>query len=160
MATGVPTKNGSSKPKPVELSFPGKKSASSIINNSSHVEFSCVKRCSSGNRLYCGDNLNGLRVLLNESSIRGKITLVYIDPPFATRGTFLSRKQNKAYEDNLCGAEYVESLRERLILIRELLSASGAIYLHLDATMIFEMKLVMDEVFGSSNYRNLIYDRA
>ncbi len=86
----------------------------------------------------------------------GKVTLVYIDPPFATRGTFLSRKQEKAYEDDLFGAEYVESLRHRLILLRELLSSCGSIYLHLDKTMVFQMKLIMDEVFGVANYRNLI----
>ncbi|NQT34350.1 site-specific DNA-methyltransferase [bacterium] len=156
MATGVPSNNGSSKFKPVELSYSDKKSTSSILNNPVHSGFNCMRHCSSGNRLYCGDNLNGLRDLLADSSIRGKVTLVYIDPPFATKGTFLSRKQHKAYEDDLCGATYVENLRERLILIRELLFSSGSIYLHLDETMIFEMKLIMDELFGSSNYRNLI----
>ena len=153
MATDIPKKNGSSKSKPVELAYPGKKSASIILNHLGHSGFSCMRHCSSGNRLYCGGNLNGLRELLADSSIRGKITLVYIDPPFATKGTFLSPKQRKTYKDDLCGAEYVENLRERLILIRELLSSSGSIYLHLDETMIFEMKLVMDEVFGSSNCR-------
>jgi len=156
MATGIPKKNGSSKSKPVELAYPGKKSASIILNHLGHSGFTCMRHCSSGNRLYCGDNLNGLRKLLADSSIRGKVTLVYINPPFATKGTFLSGKQRKAYEDDLCGAEYVENLRERLILLQELLSSSGSIYLHLDETMIFEMKLVMDEVFGSSNCRNLI----
>lgn len=98
----------------------------------------------------------GLRHLMEEPSVRGKVTLVYIDPPFATRGTFLSRKQQKAYEDDLCGAEYVEALRERLVLLRELLSLEGSLYLHLDENMIFQMKLIIDEVFGAANYRNLI----
>lgn len=61
-----------------------------------------------------------------------------------------------AYEDSLQGAEYVEALRERLVLLRELLSSSGSIYLHLDENMIFHIKLIMDEVFGGENYRNLI----
>lgn len=97
-----------------------------------------------------------LRQLLEDPSVRSNVTLVYIDPPFATKGTFLSRKQRKAYEDDICGAEYVESLRGRLVLLRGLLSSAGSIYLHLDENMIFHMKLVMDEVFGSANYRNLI----
>ena len=156
MATGVPKKNDGCKSKPVELSYLGKKSAASILNHIGHIGFNCMRRSSSGNRLFFGNNLDGLRELLADPSIRGKIILVYIDPPFATKGIFLSRKQHKAYEDDLRGAKYVENLRERLILIRELLSFSGSIYLHLDETMIFEMKLVMDEVFGFSNYRNLI----
>lgn len=156
MATGVPIKNVGSKFKPVELSYPCKKSHIDILNDTNPCVFDSMRICSSGNRLYCGNNLSGLRELFADSSIRGKITLVYIDPPFATKGTFLSRKQHKAYEDDLCGADYVEHLRERLIIIRELLSASGSIYLHLDDTIVFEMKLVMDEVFGSANYRNMI----
>ncbi len=108
------------------------------------------------NRLYCGDNLGALRMLVDDPSVRGNVTLVYIDPPFATKGAFLSRKQRKAYDDNLCGAEYIESLRHRLVLLRELLSSLGSIYLHLDENMVFQMKIVMDEVFGASNYRNTI----
>ena len=87
---------------------------------------------------------------------RGREVTLSHYPPFATSGTFLSRKQMRAYDDDLCGAEYVESLRQRLVMLSELLSASGSIYLHLDETMVFHMKLIMDEVFGASNYRNMI----
>lgn len=156
MATGVPSKNGKGASKPVELCYASKKSRFGILTENVPSGFACVRHFSNGNRLYCGDNLSGLRELLADSSVKGQVALVYIDPPFATKGTFLSRKQRKAYEDDLCGAEYVESLRERLILIRELLSTSGSIYLHLDENMIFEMKLIMDEVFGANNYRNMI----
>jgi len=156
MATSVPSKNGGGNSKPIEICYSGKKSRHSILTENTPGVFDCVRHFSNGNRLYCGDNLSGLRELLANPSVKGQVTLVYIDPPFATKGTFLSRKQRKAYEDDLCGAEYVESLRERLIIIRELLSASGSIYLHLDENMIFEMKLIMDEVFGASNYRNMI----
>ena len=156
MATSVPRKNCGGNSKPVELSYAGKKSCSDILTDNRPSGFDCVRHFSTGNRLYCGDNLSGLQELLADSSVKGKVTLVYIDPPFATKGTFLSRKQNKAYDDNLCGADYVESLRERLVLIRELLSPYGSIYLHLDENMIFEMKLIMDEVFGANNFRNMI----
>ena len=156
MATNVPSKNGNGKSKPVEISYPNKKSRSDILAYRYASGFDCMRHLSTGNRLYCGDNLCGLEDLLTDSSIKGEVTLVYIDPPFATKGAFLSREQRKAYDDDLSGADYVESLRERLILIRELLSSSGSIYLHLDENMIFEMKLIMDEVFGASNYRNMI----
>ena len=156
MATGIPSKNRNGASHALELSYPGKKNTSDILIVQTAICFDPVRKYPSSNRLYCGDNLAGLRCLMEEPSIRGKITLVYIDPPFATRGTFLSRKQQKAYEDDLCGAEYVEALRERLVLLRELMSSKGSIYLHLDENMIFEMKLVMDEIFGAANYRNLI----
>lgn len=156
MATGIPSKNRNGASHALALSYPGKKSVSDILRAQPPVGFYLAREGTSLNRLYCGDNLAGLRHLMEESSVRGKVTLVYIDPPFATKGTFLSRKQQKAYEDDLCGARYVEALRERLILLRELLSSKGSIYLHLDENMVFEMKLVMDEVFGSANYRNLI----
>lgn len=154
MATGVPGKGNNGLP--TELVYPGKKSPGAILCKKCNGGFECLHLSESGNRLYGGDNANGLRELLADPAVRGHVTLVYIDPPFATKGTFLSRTQREAYEDNLCGAEFVENLRERLIIIRELLADTGSIYLHLDENMIFEMKLVMDEVFGPENYRNMI----
>ena len=108
------------------------------------------------NRLYFGDNQRVLAHLLNDAAVRGKVRLVYIDPPFATQTTFHSRKLEHAYEDTLCGAEFIESLRCRLILLRELLADDGSIYLHLDEKMVFHIKVIMDEVFGPENYRNCI----
>lgn len=156
MATGVSTRNDNGEGQPVELAYAGKRRPSDILNARTAASFDLIGAGTSPNRLYCGDNLAGLHHLMEESSIRGKVALVYIDPPFATRGAFLSRKQRKAYEDYLHGAEYVEALRERLVLLKELLSPRGSIYLHLDENMVFQVKLVMDEIFGVANYRNLI----
>jgi len=108
------------------------------------------------NRLYYAENLGVLATLLQDRPVAGKVRLVYIDPPFATQSVFHSRQLNHAYTDSLTGPAFVEFLRERLILLRELLAADGSIYLHLDEKMVFEMKLVMDEVFGVGNYRNCI----
>ena len=155
MATGVPNKNGNGRSQPIHITYEGKKAPPAIINGEYGV-FEEINGGAFSNRLYFSDNLKCLRTLLSDKGVIGKVTLVYIDPPFATQGTFLSRNQEKAYDDHLSGAKYVEHLRERLILLRELLSDKGSIYLHLDENMIFEMKLVMDEVFGPSNYRNLI----
>ena len=108
------------------------------------------------NRLYFGDNLEILGTLLDDLAVRGQVSLVYIDPPYSTNSVFASREQKIAYHDLLSGAAFVEFLRERLILLRELLSERGSIYLHLDENMAFPMKIVMDEVFGAENFRNFI----
>jgi adenine-specific DNA-methyltransferase len=108
------------------------------------------------NMLLFSENLNALSYLLYNRKLKGKIRLVYIDPPFATNQIFQSRLQKDAYIDVLTGSHYIEFLRQRLILIRELLSNDGSIYLHLDENIVFEIKLIMDEVFGKSNYRNFI----
>jgi len=108
------------------------------------------------NRLYFGDNLEILGTLLDDPAVRGQVSLVYIDPPYSTNSVFESREQKIAYHDLLSGAAFVEFLRERLILLRELLSERGSIYMHLDENMAFPMKIVMDEVFGAENFRNFI----
>jgi adenine-specific DNA-methyltransferase len=108
------------------------------------------------NSLYYADNIYVLPSLLADDSVRGRIRLIYIDPPFATKSVFQSRSLNDAYQDLLSGAHYVEFMRERLIFLRELLAEDGSIYVHLDENMAFYVKVVMDEVFGKSNYRNWI----
>ncbi len=108
------------------------------------------------NRLYFGDNFSILAALLQDSAVRGQVKLVYIDPPFATNKVYKSREQVDAYSDTLMGAHYVEFLRRRLILLHELLADGGSIYVHLDQTMVFHIKLIMDEVFGSDNFRGMI----
>ncbi|HEX7242156.1 MAG TPA: site-specific DNA-methyltransferase, partial [Longimicrobiaceae bacterium] len=108
------------------------------------------------NRICFGDNLRVLRSLLDDPQVRGGVRLVYIDPPYATRSRFESRDQDHAYEDLLAGSRYLEFLRKRLVLMRELLAADGSIYVHLDDKMAFPVKVLMDEVFGPGNFRNWI----
>lgn len=111
------------------------------------------------------DNLVGLQYLLEEKNLRGKIDLVYIDPPFATGGNFTitngrattisnSKSGEIAYSDTLKGEDFIEFLRKRLVLIRELLSDQGSIYLHIDYKIGHYVKVLMDEVFGIENFRN------
>ena len=156
MATSIPSKNGNDNGSALALTYSGKLSKNQVLAEPPHTTFQAVQKGSSLNRLFCGDNLAALKALNCDPAIRGKVALVYIDPPFATKGAFLSRNQKKAYDDDLSGAGYVESLRQRLILLNELLSPSGSIYLHLDENMVFQMKLIMDEIFGAVNYRNMI----
>ena len=155
MAIGIPKKNNTLLGDGVHLDYRGKATEEEIFNDSV-VSFDKLYSNPSRKRLYFGDNLDVLRVLVADPDICGKINLIYIDPPFATQSQFVSRKQSRAYEDTLTGALFVEFLRKRIILLHKLLSSKGSLYLHLDEKMIFEMKLIMDEVFGAENYRNMI----
>jgi adenine-specific DNA-methyltransferase len=143
----------------VKLSYEGKKAESEILR----TQPADIKLLWQGdinniskNRLYYGNNLPILASLLKDSQIKGKIRLVYIDPPFSTKSVFQSRSQIDAYQDLLAGSNYIEFLRERLIILRELLAEDGSIYVHLDNNMVFYIKAIMDEIFGWNNFRNLI----
>jgi adenine-specific DNA-methyltransferase len=169
MATGIPKSkaNGSEQNQndglsggELHLSYAGKRSTSDIITNCPRAKLTVAQssKRSQGwtNRLYFGDNFPILGSLLDDPAIRGQVSLVYIDPPYSTNSVFESRQQKAAYQDLVSGAAFVEALRERLVLLRELISDRGSIYVHLDENMAFPMKIVMDEVFGSANFRNII----
>ena len=143
----------------ITLSYEGKKSESMILATLParlEPDSSEGVKGATRNRLYFGENLSVLANLMNDPNVRGKVRLVYIDPPYATKSVFQSRQQTDAYTDLLEGAHYIEFLRERLILLRELMADDGSIYVHLDDNMAFHAKAVMDEVFGPSNFRNWI----
>jgi len=143
----------------IVLTFDGKKSEAEILETfPAKLTRLWPKRVSSTteNRFYFGDNLPILANLTRDASVCGKIRLVYIDPPYATKSVFQSRKQADAYTDILEGAHYLEFLRERLILLRELLAENGSIYVHLDENMAFHAKIIMDEIFGRQNFRSWI----
>jgi adenine-specific DNA-methyltransferase len=108
------------------------------------------------NRLYFGDNLPVLRELLKDHDVRGNVRLVYIDPPYATNSVFQTRQMQDAYTDLLVGADYISFMRERFLLLKELLAENGSIYVHLDNKMVFNVKVLMDEIFGSENFRAMI----
>ncbi len=120
-------------------------------------------------RYFLGDNADVLRHLLTEEDVRGRVQLVYIDPPYGTGQVFtLDRKRGRArsvsqpergdlgYSDGLTGPAFIEFLRERLLLLRELLSQEGLIFVHLDERHGFEAKIILDEVFGRENFVNHI----
>ena len=109
-----------------------------------------------------GDNLQFLKTAyinqdtLVRDKIKGKVKLVYIDPPFATKAEFQGGEGNKSYSDKVASSEFLENLRERLIFLRELLATDGSIYIHLDWRKIHQVKVIMDEVFGEDNIQNQI----
>jgi adenine-specific DNA-methyltransferase len=117
------------------------------------------------NLLIKSDNIKGLNYLLNERDLKGKIDLVYIDPPFATGGNFTitdgrastisnSRNGAIAYSDKLLGNDFLDFIRQRLILLKQLMSEEASIYLHIDYKIGHYVKILMDEVFGIQNFRN------
>jgi len=113
------------------------------------------------NMLIFGDNLYALKAIYedqrkdNKLGTKNKIKLIYIDPPFATKQDFMKDKE-KAYRDKVIGAEFIEFLRKRLILMREILADDGSIYVHLDWKKGHYIKAIMDEVFGEHNFINEI----
>jgi adenine-specific DNA-methyltransferase len=116
------------------------------------------------NLLIFGDNLEVMKCLLWDLNFARKIDLVYIDPPFATNNIFRiggerantissSNSDTEAYSDLLKGVDFLEFLRERVILVRELMSEKASIYLHIDYKIGHYVKIIMDEVFGKDNFR-------
>lgn len=120
------------------------------------------------NRIYWGDNLQVMSHLLKE--FRGKVNLIYIDPPFDSkadykktitlRGTTAqndhSNFEDKQYTDIWTNDEYLQFMYERLILLRELLSDSGVLYLHCDWHKNHYLRCLLEEVFGPECFRNEI----
>ncbi|MBI3650169.1 MAG: site-specific DNA-methyltransferase [Acidobacteria bacterium] len=140
----------------ISLSYLGKRDEKTILATAPTNLKLLWQGASDANRLYYGDNLPILASLLNDTAIQGKVRLIYIDPPYATKSVFQSRSQEDAYCDLRSGSHYLEFMRERLIFLRELLAADGSIYVHLDENMAFHIKVIMDEIFGKTNFRNWI----
>jgi len=154
MATGITSKNGRVF-EPIELAYESKLSKDEILLLPKIQPFS-LKEVGEENRLYQGDNLGLMLSLLDDKEIRGHVRCVYIDPPFATQMAFVDRDLHHAYDDRLDGGAFIEFLRRRLTIIRELMAEDASIFVHLDQNMMCEIKLIMDEVFGRKNFRNLI----
>ena len=154
----------------VTLKYPGKISKENLCKIVKPVELKIVKEFMKGkplfddgwrNMLILGDNLPVLRTLLQDSRIRGKVRLIYIDPPFGTGSVFrgkrhvsASLKDEIAYHDMPLSPEYLEFLRRRLILLHDLLAEDGAIYVHIDVDAAHYVKVLMDEIFGIENFVN------
>ncbi|QQS22563.1 site-specific DNA-methyltransferase [bacterium] len=114
------------------------------------------------NMIVFGDNLQFLKTIyenkdpLIKDKVKGKVKLIYIDPPFATTDDFLNKEGAKAYNDKKKGAEFVEFLRRRLILAQEILADDGSIFVHLDYKKSHYIKLALDEIFGELHLVNEI----
>ena len=120
------------------------------------------------NKIYWGDNLQVMSHLLKD--YRGKVNLIYIDPPFDSKADYKKKIElrgkstttdsttfeEKQYGDIWTNDEYLQFMYERLILCRELLADNGSIYLHCDWHKCHYLRNIMDEVFGYNNFQNEI----
>ena len=119
------------------------------------------------NLIVQGDNLQFLKTCyrnadpLIKDRVKGKVKLIYIDPPFATKSDFRGSGDEKSYSDKVDSAEFIEGLRERLLCIREILAENGSIYVHCDSRLNSYLRIILDEIFGKNQQRNeIIWRRA
>ena len=130
------------------------------------------------NRLIYGDNLLAMQALLAGDaqtglpSLRGKVDLIYIDPPFDSKadyrteinlpGTDLSQKptvmEQFAYADTWEDGtvSYLKMLYPRLLLMKEMLADTGSIFVHIDWHVNSYVKVILDDILGKENFRNEI----
>lgn len=120
------------------------------------------------NKIYWGDNLQVMSHLLKE--FRGKVDLIYIDPPFDSKEDYKkkiklknqtvesnsSSFEEKQYGDIWTNDEYLQFMYERLLLIKELLSEKGSIFLHCDWHKVHFLRCLLDEIFSPKNFVNEI----
>jgi len=102
------------------------------------------------NLLIQGDSYDALHALAKTPEyakrFRGKVKLIYIDPPFNTGQAF------QHYDDALEHSVWLGMMRERLLLIRELLAPDGSVWVHLDSSEVAYCRILMDEIFGRGNF--------
>ena len=157
-----------------ELVIPSKDTATADLFRGSRPEE--MNRDGVPNRLIYGDNLLAMAALLagDEStpSLRGQVDLIYADPPFDSKADYRSKiilpgvtidqrptvMEQFAYSDTWADgtASYVAMIVPRLILMRELLSDSGSIFVHIDYRVGHYLKLALDEIFGREAFVNEI----
>lgn len=121
------------------------------------------------NKIFWGDNLQVMSHMLKE--FRGKIDLIYIDPPFDSKADYkkkielkgkkkifsdVSSFEEKQYGDIWVNDEYLQFIYQRLILMKELLSERGTVYVHCDWHKSQYIRCILDEVFGGDNMLNEI----
>lgn len=120
------------------------------------------------NKIFWGDNLQVMSHLLKE--YRGKVNLIYIDPPFDSKADYkkevkvkggaahtgASNFEEKQYTDIWTNDGYLQFMYERIVLLRELLSDEGSLFLQCDWHKSHQLRCILDEVFGSDNFVNQI----
>ena len=147
--------------KEYELVYAGKGREEDILADTMAVPLQPIKTFGKNgggwtNKLIFGDNLQVMKSLLDDPEVKGRVKLIYIDPPFATKQEFRGSQDQKAYQDKIVGASFIEFLRKRLIFLKELLSYDGSIYIHLDQKKGHYIKTILDEIFGEQNFNNEI----
>jgi len=137
-----------------------------------HLECFPPRSCGLGSAglLLHGDNFDSLSWLL-ASGYRGRIRLVYLDPPYNSNRTYTSRIRLRgrgqptlgevtAYDDVWKPGDYIQFLADRLLLLRELLHDDGTLWLHCDHRMQAHLLLLLVEIFGSESHLNTVFWRS
>lgn len=147
----------------MNIDYKGKETYCEIINRAKKIDTSI--NFADDSLVIHSDNFTAMAAMLDQ--YRGKIDLVYIDPPFNTdqifsfddnRASTISRPNNGkiAYSDNMTKDEFLKFMYERFVLIRELLSEEGSLYVHIDTKMGPYFRIMLDEIFGFACFRNEI----
>ena len=161
-----------------EWVLPSKDSAAAdwVTQDARRLSTGAAEPSAWNNRLIYGDNLLAMAALLAgdhmSPSLRGRVDLIYVDPPFDSKADYRTRIslpgvqveqrptviEQFAYSDTWADgtASYLEMITPRLILMREMLSENGSIFVHLDWHVGHYVKIVMDNIFGSKNFTNEI----
>lgn len=120
------------------------------------------------NKIFWGDNLQVMSHLLKD--YRGKVDMIYIDPPFDSKAQYkktikvkstdvsndLLAFEEKQYNDIWTNDTYLQFIYERIILLKELLAMTGSIWVHCDQSKGHYIKIILDEIFGQENFVNHI----
>jgi adenine-specific DNA-methyltransferase len=161
-----PCKNGE-----CELSYAGKMQKEDILAGRDGVEPAALRvvRVFPGkegsawkNMIVFSDNLQFLKTVyentdpLIKDTVKGKVRLIYIDPPFGTGNEYTGSRGQKAYSAKRKGADFVEFMRQRLILAREILADDGVIFVRQGYNFGHYIKIILDEVFGRPRFVNEI----
>lgn len=115
----------------------------------------------SGNILAHGDCLPFIKYLMKEKDMKGKVSLIYADPPFFTKAKYSANipeagTKTEAYSDRWEDGhfEYYKMLCTRFLAMKDLLAEDGSIWIHLDWHAVHYVKILMDEIFGEENFVN------
>ena len=156
-----------------ELVIPSKESKWQGLFNNKDENFADNSKLP-GSCLIYGDNMLAIAAILSgndvEASMRGKVDLIYIDPPYDSRANYTTEVklgigviqqkptviEQYAYSDTWKegSKSYLESIVPRLYLMKELLSDYGSLWVHLDWHVGHYVRVVLDEIFGKENFRN------
>ncbi|MFC1728210.1 site-specific DNA-methyltransferase [Nanoarchaeota archaeon] len=159
--------------KEAELIYDEKAREEDVISDTMSVPFEPVKTFGDikkdgwHNMLVFGDNLQVLKHLLKmkeEGKLKNPdgsdgVKLIYIDPPFGTGDMYDAKGDAPAYSAKMVGVKFIESLRKRLIFLKELLSNDGSIFVRIDYHFGHYIKILMDEIFDKTNFLNEIVIR-
>lgn len=102
------------------------------------------------NMLIHGDNLLALKALETDPNVRGKVKCIYIDPPFNTGAAF------EHYDDGIDHSIWLNLMRERVLILKNLLTEDGVLWIHIDDKEMAYLRVMCDEVMGRKNFLNMI----